>query len=74
MAAGFLVWISADVFAPELPGDVLGLVAALVAIVIVTNLTQKLDPPVPLRSTDGEEVELKNRLGTLPLFRRAEGM
>jgi len=74
MAAGFLVWISADVFAPELPGDVLGLVAALVAIVIVTNLTQKLDPPVPLRSTDGEEVEMKNRLGTLPLFRRAEGM
>jgi Na+/proline symporter len=27
-----------------------------------------------LRNSDGEEVEMKNRLGTLPLFRRAEGM
>ena len=69
MATGFITWFSVIVFAPWLPGDLLGLVIALV---IVTSLTQKSDPPQPLRDSNGEEVEMKNRLGTLPLFRRAE--
>jgi SSS family transporter len=74
MAVGFLTWFIAIVFAPGFPGDLLGLLTGLVAMLIATALTQKSDPPVPLRNSDGEEVEMKNRLGTLPLFRRAEGM
>jgi hypothetical protein len=62
------------VLAPNLAGDMLGLITCMVTMVIVTLLTQKSDPPEPLRNSDGEEVELKNRLGTLPLFRRVEGM
>ncbi|MCZ6640884.1 MAG: sodium:solute symporter family protein [Gammaproteobacteria bacterium] len=71
MAMGFLTWFVAILFAPEFPGDLLGLLVGLVTIFVVTPLTQKTDPPVPLRNGDGEEVEFKDRLGTLPLFRRS---
>jgi len=72
MAVGFLTWLVAILFAPGFPGDLLGLLTGLVAMLIVTALTQKSDPPQPLRNADGEEVEMKDRLGTLPLFRRAD--
>jgi len=68
---GFLVWFVAIVYAPDLPGDLLGLMVGLITILIVTPLTQKLDPPKPLLDSDGNEVEFKNRLGVLPLFRKA---
>ena len=71
MAMGFLTWFVAILFAPDFPGDLLGLLVALVTMLVVTPLTQKTDPPVPLRNGDGEEIEFKDRLGTLPLFRRA---
>jgi hypothetical protein len=58
------------VFAPGFPGDLLGLLTALIAMLVVTALTQNTDPPEPLRNSDGEEVAMKDRLGTLPLFRR----
>jgi SSS family transporter len=74
MAVGFLTWFVAILFAPGFPGDLLGLLTGLVAMLVATKLTQKSDPPKPLRNSDGEEVEMKDRLGTLPLFRRAEGM
>jgi SSS family transporter len=74
MAVGFLTWLVAILFMPGFPGDLLGLLTGLVAMLVATKLTQKSDPPKPLRNSDGEEVEMKNRLGTLPLFRRAEGM
>ena len=48
----------------------LGLIAALGTILIVTPLTQRIDPPRPLLNSDGEEVELKDRLGILPMFRK----
>ena len=72
MAVGFLVWFVSIAFAPNLPGDLLGLLAGLVTIAIVAPVTQKVDPPRPLLNSDGEEVEFKNRLGLLPLFRRAK--
>jgi len=71
MAMGFLTWFIAILFAPDFPGDLLGLLVALVTMLVETPLTQKTDPPVPLRNGDGEEIEFKDRLGTLPLFRRA---
>ncbi len=72
MAMGFLTWFATILFAPELPGDLLGLMAGLVTILVVVPLTQKVDPPKRLLNSDGEEVEFKDRLGTLPLFKRAE--
>lgn len=70
MGVGFLTWFLAILFEPGLPGDMLGLITCLVTMITVTALTQRFDPPVPLRNSDGEEVEMKDRLGTLPLFRR----
>ena len=69
MAMGFLTWILTIVFAPGLPGDLLGLLVGLLTMLVVTPLTQRSDPPRRLVNADGEEVELANRLGTLPLFR-----
>jgi hypothetical protein len=56
--------------APEFPGDLLGLLVGLITMLLVTPLTQKSDPPKQILDGDGNEVELKDRLGTLPLFRR----
>lgn len=70
MAMGFLTWLTALVYAPDLPGDLLGLIVGLATMLVVTPITQKKDPPNPLLNSDGQEVELKNRLGTLPLFRK----
>lgn len=71
MAMGFLTWFIAILYAPDFPGDLLGLLVALLTIFIVGLATQKTDPPQPLRNGAGEEVEFKDRLGTLPLFSRA---
>jgi len=70
MAAGFITWAIAILAAPEMPGDLLGLIACLLTLLLVTPLTQQFDPPRPALNSDGEEIELTNRLGTLPLFRR----
>ncbi len=72
MAMGFLTWFVTVLFAPELPGDLLGLMAGLVTILVVVPLTQKVDPPKRLLNSDGEEVAFKDRLGTLSLFKRVE--
>ena len=72
MAVGFLTWLGTMLFAPNLAGDMLGLIACLLTMLVVTALTQKSNPPEPLRNSDGEEVEMKNRLGVLPLFRRID--
>ncbi len=70
MAMGFITWFLAIMLAPDFPGDLLGLLVGLITILIVTPLTQKMDPPRRLLNSDGEEVELKDRLGTLPVFAR----
>jgi Na+/proline symporter len=70
MAMGFLAWLISNLVAPEFPGDLLGLLVGLASILIVAPLSQKSDPPRPLRNGAGEEVEFKNRLGSIPLFSR----
>ena len=65
MAAGIAAWLLTSVFYPQLPGDLIGLGASLAAMLIVTPLTQKLDPPRGVRDRDGNAVELTDRLGIL---------
>jgi hypothetical protein len=40
--------------------------------VAVPLLPQRKDPPRKLTNADGEAMDLSDRLGTLPLFRRAD--
>jgi Na+/proline symporter len=72
MALGFIVWIGTVFLAPDLPGDLLGFLTALITLLVVTPLTQRQNPPRPLVDGDGKPVELTDRLGILPLFRRVE--
>lgn len=69
MAAGFVVWLGALAWFPEMPADLLGLLAALLTLLVVTPLTQRQDPPRNLVDGNGERVEFQDRLGVLPLFR-----
>ena len=69
MTSGFLVWIASLVWYPEMPGDMLGMLAALVVLLLVTPLTQHRDPPRELVDVEGSAIPFNNRLGTLPLFR-----
>ena len=71
MAAGIVAWLTTLAVAPQLPADFMGLAACLITMLIVTPLTQKSDPPRELRDCDGNPVEMKDRLGTLPLFGRS---
>ena len=65
MMAGVLAWFVSRLIWPELPGDLIGMVACLVTMLIVAPLTQDFDPPLPLLNADGEEIELTDRLGIL---------
>jgi SSS family solute:Na+ symporter len=63
MAAGFSAWILSEWIYPELAGDVIGFGVSLLVIVIVTLLTQEIDPPMPLTDEYGVPIKLKGRLG-----------
>ena len=69
MSAGLFAWIFTLFSAPALPADFIGLTAALVTMLIVTPLTQEFDPPRGLVDSEGNPVEMKDRLGTLPLWK-----
>ncbi len=65
MSMGIVVWLTTSFLYPQLPGDLLGLGASLSTMLIVTPLTQRIDPPRPLADRDGKPVELADRLGVL---------
>jgi len=73
MAAGFLAWFLSAWFYPELAGDVIGFGFSLLTIVVVTLLTQGIDPPKPLVDEYGEPINLKGRLGILPFVAPPNG-
>jgi hypothetical protein len=50
---------------PNLPSDFMGLAACLVVMLVVTPLTQKIDPPRELHDEEGNPIEMGDRLGTL---------
>ncbi len=71
MVVGITAWLATGVYYPQLPGDLIGLGACLATMLIVTPLTQKVDPPRPLTDHDGQPVVLRDRLGVIGLRRQA---
>ena len=69
MGAGLSAWLLTLFFAPQLPADFIGLGVSLVTMLVVTPLTQKIDPPRTLIDSEGNLVEMTDRLGTLPLWK-----
>ena len=65
MIMGIVFWLATPFFSDDLPGDLIGLGVSLITMLIVTPLTQKIDPPRELRDSDGNVVELTDRLGVL---------
>lgn len=65
MSAGIVAWLVTSIVYPDWPGDLIGLGASLVTMLLVTPLTQKLDPPRQLIDHDGNPVALTDRLGVL---------
>ena len=65
MSAGVVAWITVSYGRPEWPGDLVGFVVSLTTMLVVTPLTQQIDPPRRLVDHDGNEVALDDRLGVL---------
>ena len=65
MLGGLATWMVASAAGTEIPPDLIGFVVSFVAMVIVVQLTHKIDPPRPLTDIDGDPVDLINRIGTL---------
>jgi SSS family transporter len=72
IAAGFAAFAVVSVTYPEIPASFVGFWVSLVVAVVVSFYTQKADPPKVLTKADGDAMDLSNRLGTLPLFRRID--
>ena len=62
---GYIGWSVAAAIGTEVPPDLIGFLVSATAMVVVTLLTQKLDPPQPLTDIDGSPVKLIDRVGTL---------
>ena len=70
MIGGAVVWIGSLLVVPDLPADMLGLAASAICMLVVTPLTQRRDPPRPLRDPEGTILPLRDRLGVLNPFDR----
>jgi len=72
IGAGFATFATVSVLYPEVPASFVGFWVSLVVAVVVSLLTQQADQPKVLTNANGEAMDLNDRLGTLPLFRRAD--
>jgi len=55
---------------PELPADVIGWCVGLVMLIIVTLITSKTSPALPLTDANGNRIEYSDRLGILSPFNK----
>jgi Na+/proline symporter len=62
---GAACWVAALVWLPDAAADVVGMAGGIVALIVVSLLTQKTDPPRGLIDADGNAVALRNRLGLI---------
>ena len=72
IGAGFAAFAAVSMLYPEVPASFVGFWVSLVVAVVVSLVTQQLDQPKVLTNANGEAMDLSDRLGTLPLFRRVD--
>lgn len=65
MITGYVVWIGLPFIAPGHASDFWGFLAGLIVMLVVSPLTQRRDPPKPVRHRDGNIEPLVNRLGVI---------
>lgn len=70
MLLGTSAWIIFLYIAPHLPSDIIGVAVGAAAMFVVTLLSQRKSPPLPLRDIDGNVVAFDHRLGTLNPLRK----
>jgi SSS family solute:Na+ symporter len=61
---GLAGWLISAQFDTVTPPDLIGFAVSLVIMVVVTLLTQRIDPPRPITDDQGNEVKLTNRVAT----------
>ena len=61
---GLVGWLVSAQFETVTPPDLIGFVVSLVTMVIVTLLTQRIDPPRPITDDQGGVVPLRDRIAT----------
>jgi len=59
---GLAGWLIAGAMNTVTPPDLIGFAVSLVSMVVVTLLTQKVNPPLPLTDDDNNPVALTNRI------------
>jgi len=72
IGAGFTAFAAVSMMYPEIPASFVGFWVSLAVAVVVSLLTQQSDAPKVLTNANGDAMDLSDRLGTLPLFRRAD--
>jgi len=65
MLGGFITWLIASTQGTEIPPDLISFGVSAVLMIVVTLLTQKIDPPRPLTDIDSNTIELTDRVGSL---------
>ncbi len=60
---GLVTWLVCLALAPELPGDLIAVPFAAVALVVVSLATGRRTPPRPLTDAGGRAISLQNRIG-----------
>ena len=65
MLAGIATWLVVSTLSETLPADLIGFVACVLTMLVITPLTQTIDPPRGLVDHDGNPVNLDDRLGVL---------
>ncbi len=63
VVVGLTAWLFFIGYFPDLPGDLMAVPFAAIALVVISLLTGKISPPEPLRDADGQTLEYNRRLG-----------
>ena len=72
MFAGFASFLICKFMFPDLAASFVGFLVSLFGAIVVSLLTQSSSPARPLTKANGDVLELRDRLGTLPLLRRTD--
>lgn len=72
IGAGFAAFALTSLLYPEVPASFVGFWTSLLVAVLVSLATQSTSAPKVLTNANGEAMDLSDRLGTLPLFRRVD--